>query len=241
MELEPITRQEQIIAGKDLEPITRMERFLKEYGGGAGGAVSDEQIKNAVENYLDENPIGVDLSIRGATVGQIVKITAVDDKGAPVAWEAVDFPSGGGLEFIGSFAVEAGVSSATFDLNGRYSRIFIADETPATAALSSGEFTVFINGGWANAFKVGKSNKANSGYTYSVMTVETVINDSGVTFANFTCTSGSANGNTASNLSGTNMPDGVHGIYPIWEVIFTVATAAATFNNKKYSFWGVRV
>ena len=37
MELEPITRQEQIIAGKDLEPITRMEKFLKEYGGGGGG------------------------------------------------------------------------------------------------------------------------------------------------------------------------------------------------------------
>ena len=33
MDLKPITRQEQIIAGKDLEPITRMERFLKEYGG----------------------------------------------------------------------------------------------------------------------------------------------------------------------------------------------------------------
>ena len=34
MALEPITRQEQIIAGKDLEPITRMEKFLKQYGGG---------------------------------------------------------------------------------------------------------------------------------------------------------------------------------------------------------------
>lgn len=32
MNLELITRQEQIIAGKDLEPITRTERFLKEYG-----------------------------------------------------------------------------------------------------------------------------------------------------------------------------------------------------------------
>ena len=37
MELEPITRQEKIIAGKDLEPITRMEMFLKQYGGGSGG------------------------------------------------------------------------------------------------------------------------------------------------------------------------------------------------------------
>ena len=38
MALKPITRQEQIIAGKGLEPITRMERFLKEYGGGGGAS-----------------------------------------------------------------------------------------------------------------------------------------------------------------------------------------------------------
>ena len=43
MELEAITRQEQIIAGKDLQPVTRMEFFLKAYGGGGsgGGAQSD--------------------------------------------------------------------------------------------------------------------------------------------------------------------------------------------------------
>ena len=38
MALEPITRQEKIIAGQDLEPITRMEMFLKQFGGGGGGA-----------------------------------------------------------------------------------------------------------------------------------------------------------------------------------------------------------
>ena len=32
----------------------------------------------------------------GATVGQIAKITAVDDNGKPTAWQAVDMPSGGG-------------------------------------------------------------------------------------------------------------------------------------------------
>ena len=37
MALEPITRQEKIIAGQDLTPITRMEMFLKQYGGGGGG------------------------------------------------------------------------------------------------------------------------------------------------------------------------------------------------------------
>ena len=39
MALEPITRQEKIIAGQDLEPITRMEMFLKNFGGGGGGSV----------------------------------------------------------------------------------------------------------------------------------------------------------------------------------------------------------
>ena len=36
------------------------------------------------------------IGITGATVGQIAKITAVDDSGKPTAWEAVDMPSGGG-------------------------------------------------------------------------------------------------------------------------------------------------
>ena len=37
MALEPITRQEKIIAGQDLTPITRLEKFLKNFGGGGGG------------------------------------------------------------------------------------------------------------------------------------------------------------------------------------------------------------
>ena len=39
---------------------------------------------------------GTDMGITGASVGQIAKITAVDDSGKPTAWEAVDMPSGGG-------------------------------------------------------------------------------------------------------------------------------------------------
>ena len=46
MALKPITRQEQIIVGKNLEPITRMERFLKEYGGGTGGSVQSDWNQN---------------------------------------------------------------------------------------------------------------------------------------------------------------------------------------------------
>ena len=47
MELEAITRQEQIIAGKDSQPVTRMEFFLKAYGGGgSGGGVQSDLNQN---------------------------------------------------------------------------------------------------------------------------------------------------------------------------------------------------
>ena len=55
MALEPITRQEQIIAGKDLEPITRMEKFLKQYGGGGGCFEYDFIIRtDELENFTLE-------------------------------------------------------------------------------------------------------------------------------------------------------------------------------------------
>ena len=47
----------------------------------------------------EKGPAGVadiSLSVTGATVGQIAKITAVDDSGKPTAWEAVDMPIGSG-------------------------------------------------------------------------------------------------------------------------------------------------
>lgn len=59
MALEPITRQEQIIAGKDLQPVTRMEFFLKAYGGGGsgGGARPDwNQNDETAADYVKNRP-----------------------------------------------------------------------------------------------------------------------------------------------------------------------------------------
>ena len=39
---------------------------------------------------------GGGIAVTGAKVGQTVKISAVDENGVPTAWEAVNFPSGGG-------------------------------------------------------------------------------------------------------------------------------------------------
>ena len=59
MALEPITRQEKIIAGQDLTPITRMEMFLKEYGGsggsGGGGGVFRINLAQVEENQYYAN------------------------------------------------------------------------------------------------------------------------------------------------------------------------------------------
>ena len=60
---------------------------------------------------------GTDLSlgVTGATVGQIAKISAVDENGKPTKWEPVDMPSGGGNNWVkvydGSSTIAEEVSS----------------------------------------------------------------------------------------------------------------------------------
>ena len=57
MALEPITRQEKIIAGQDLTPITRLEKFLKNFGGGGGGVQSDwNQNDETAPDYVKNRP-----------------------------------------------------------------------------------------------------------------------------------------------------------------------------------------
>lgn len=50
MALEPITRQEKIIAGQDLTPITRMEKFLKDFGGQPDWNQNDSAAADYVKN-----------------------------------------------------------------------------------------------------------------------------------------------------------------------------------------------
>ena len=55
-----------------------------------------EKFKKEFLEYVDSKQ---DMLIQsGASVGQIAKITAVDSSGKPTAWEAVDMPSGGGVQ-----------------------------------------------------------------------------------------------------------------------------------------------
>lgn len=49
----------------------------------------------AVYDALQDTGGGLSLGLTGAAVGQIAKITAVDENGKPTAWSPVDMPSGG--------------------------------------------------------------------------------------------------------------------------------------------------
>lgn len=49
---------------------------------------------SSITTHTESAPADTSLGMTGATVGQIAKITAVDDSGKPTAWEAVDMPSG---------------------------------------------------------------------------------------------------------------------------------------------------
>ena len=72
MALEPITRQEQIIAGKDLEPITRMEMFLKQFGGGGGGS-SGFEYDFIIMTSFDETGGNVLLTLEKGTYATIME------------------------------------------------------------------------------------------------------------------------------------------------------------------------
>lgn len=86
MELEPITRQEKIIAGQDLTPITRMEMFLKKYcgSGGSGGGSSIQsdwnQNDETAPDYVKNRPFYTGDTVENVLVEEST-VTFSEDKG----------------------------------------------------------------------------------------------------------------------------------------------------------------
>lgn len=93
----------------------------------------------------------ISLGLTGATVGQIAKITAVDDTGKPTAWEAVDMPSGGDgsaetfelikyiktTEAVNEIRINADDIGEPFELKELqiYTQLYLQDDTYAPIAI----------------------------------------------------------------------------------------------------------
>lgn len=137
------------------------------------GALSADALQTATENALAQAKAsgafdgpkgdpgdpgkpgkdGAGLAVTGATVGQIVKIAAVDETGVPTAWEPVDMPSGGGgLRVVRDITLSDDVSRVDIssDDNGdpfvvSYAVCWVRGNT--TDSTNSSVF-LLPNGGW---------------------------------------------------------------------------------------------
>ena len=119
--------------------------------GEAGPAGADGYTPVKGVDYFD----GADgvVAVTGASVGQTVKISAVDENGVPTAWEPVDFPEGGGGCAFAETAAEiqlatgvlaSGTDVGTFIPTGvtlgdlrKYKRFAIAMEGTANTSLAN--------------------------------------------------------------------------------------------------------
>ena len=136
MALEPITRQEKIIAGQDLTPITRMEMFLKEYGGsggsgGSGGGVTTLHINvTAINRQTMEATFTADktpLEMRQASV-------------AGPTWCVVTFAAG----VMSEEAVSLGVPPAWYE-GGQAFGVTIDPEHVNTSGNNQERYVVMQN------------------------------------------------------------------------------------------------
>ena len=67
---------------------------------GATGATGPQGERGPTGDTGPQGPAGAGLDVTGATVGQTVKIAAVDANGVPTAWVPVDMASGGGVKTL---------------------------------------------------------------------------------------------------------------------------------------------
>lgn len=94
-----------------------------------------------------QGPAGAGMDITGATVGQTVKIAAVDGNGVPTAWEPVDMLSGGGKtwEKLVDASLAEAVESVTYTFDNCKKVKALIAPTLASGEAYSGWTRISIN------------------------------------------------------------------------------------------------
>ena len=126
----------------------------------------------------------ISLGITGATVGQIAKITAVDETGKPTAWSPVDMPSGGGIPEVSWHAwdnvivPEGGLNAFDFTMLASGEKLsehqvkgmFIYSPSAVSSVENDQSATLIVNGDYA--FNLMTFSRSTTGYLRILLTVE---------------------------------------------------------------------
>lgn len=127
---------------------------------------TDEEIIQLIKNNVPESS-GGGIAVTGATVGQTVKISEVDENGVPTAWLPTDFPSGGGggavrMHLIADITTTEDVTRIDIS-EDKDGKPFSLSKIAIRGYISGGESGGYIGCGANNkAFFVNKKLTANS-------------------------------------------------------------------------------
>lgn len=118
----------------------------------------------AVWDMIGGGGSGTDISlgVTGASVGDIVKVKAVDDSGKPTAWEAAGMHSA----FVkdAEMTVVDGATNALLSLNGTYNKVLVRVNTDNSEALTTDAKSMYcgFDGETTYAGSASKFKKGNS-------------------------------------------------------------------------------
>lgn len=127
---------------------------------------------------------GAGMDITGATVGQIVKISAVDESGVPTAWSPADMPSGGGIHDVSwrawdnEVVPEGGLNAFDFTTlasgeklsDHQVKGVFIYSPSAVSSAEGEQTATLTVNGDYV--FSLATFARGTLGYLRLLLTVE---------------------------------------------------------------------
>ena len=118
--------------------------------------------------------------VNTATVGQTIRVSAVDESGQPTEWEAADFPAGGEKPWtlIAAVDVTAEISAGIYDwtfTDLEYKELWFIYKNMVGTTTSASGISANINGVPTNQFCVKTSDNNNkngvNGWTYSFLCI----------------------------------------------------------------------
>lgn len=104
-----MAQNEYLVDGADL---TTVADAIREKGGTTAPLSFPEGMASAVRD-IPSGATDISLGLTAATIGQTIKVKAVDTDGKPTAWEAVDMAGGETWEKIAEIVIPEGADEAT--------------------------------------------------------------------------------------------------------------------------------